>query len=309
MAPSEGGRCERATGDIQVKVLVTGAGGQLGLDLLDAFAEHDVTGLTRAELDVSDEAGVAAAVHALAPDLVINAAAATNVDGCEADPLGAHRVNALGPWWLARACARAGATLVTFSTDYVFDGIAPVGPGGASRGFVDGDPVAPLSVYGRSKAAGEQLVRETLGAHHIVRTAWVSGARGHNFVRTMLRLADSGGAVRVVDDQIGSPTFTRDLARAVRDLAVSGRYGTVHLVNEGSCSWYELAAAVFEVAGLDVDLGPQSSSAIDRPAPRPAWSVLDATHARAIGIGPLPHWRDGLAQLLAELDVQGSARS
>jgi len=292
-----------------VKVLVTGAGGQLGLDLVDAFADHDVTGLSRAELDVSDEAAVAATVHGLKPDLVINAAAATNVDGCESDPLGAHRANALGPWWLARACAREGATLVTFSTDYVFDGVAPVGPGRVPRGFVEGDPVAPLSVYGRSKAAGEQLVRETLPTHHIVRTAWVSGARGRNFVRTMLRLAQEGQPVRVVDDQIGSPTFTRDLARAVRELAVTGRYGTVHLVNDGSCSWYELAAAVFDAAGLDVDLSPQSSDAIDRPAPRPAWSVLDTTHARALGLGPLPHWREGLERLLAELDAQGPARS
>ncbi len=292
-----------------MKVVVTGAGGQLGLDLVDAFADHETIGLTRAQLDVTDEAAVAEALATLRPALVINAAAGTDVDGCEADPEGAHRANALAPWWLARGCERIGATLVTYSTDYVFGGSAPTGPAGAPRGYSEEDAVAPLSVYGRSKAAGERLVRETLREHHVVRTAWVSGARGRNFVRTMLRLAEAGGPVRVVDDQTGSPTFTRDLAAAVRRLAVSGRYGTVHLVNEGSCSWYELAAAVFEVAGLDVDLGPQSSSAIDRPAPRPAWSVLDATHARAIGIGPLPHWRDGLAQLLAELDVQGSARS
>jgi dTDP-4-dehydrorhamnose reductase len=301
VAPAEGDRRLDPSRDVTVKVLVTGAGGQLGRDLVDAFADHDVTGLSRAELDVTDEAAVALAVAGLRPDLVINAAADTDVDGCESDPLRAHRANALGPWWLARACAREGATLVTFSTDYVFGGVAPAGPGGVPRGFVEGDTVAPLSVYGRTKAAGEQLVREALPAHHIVRTAWVSGARGRNFVRTMLRLADAGGPVRVVDDQVGSPTFTRDLAAAVRDLAVSGRYGTVHLVNEGSCSWFELAAAVFSLAGRDVDLAPQPSSAIDRPAPRPAWSVLDTTHARAIGIGPLPAWQDGLERLLGEL--------
>jgi len=289
-----------------VRVLVTGAGGQLGLDLLDAFADHDVTGLTRAQLDVTDEAAVAQAVDALAPALVVNAAAGTDVDGCEADPLAAHRINALAPWWLARACERGGATLVTFSTDYVFDGRAPAGPGGAVRGFVEGDAVAPLSVYGRTKAAGEQLVRETLPAHHIVRTSWLSGARGRNFVRTMLRLGGEGGPVRVVDDQVGSPTFTRDLASAVRRLAVSGRHGTIHLANEGACSWFELAAATFEDAGLTVDLGPQSSAAIARPAPRPAWSVLDTTHATTTGIGPLPHWRDGLGRLLEELGVRSA---
>ncbi len=288
-----------------MKVLITGAGGQLGLDLLEAFADHDTVGLTRAQLDVTDEAAVAEAVAALRPALVVNAAAATDVDGCESDPEGAHRANALGPWWLARACERTGSTLVTFSTDYVFGGTAPSGPGGSPRGYTEHDPVAPLSVYGRSKAAGEHLVRETLSEHHIVRTAWVSGARGRNFVRTMLRLADAGGPVRVVDDQTGSPTTTRDLAAAVRALAVSGRHGTVHLANEGSATWFDVAEAVFALAGRQVDLTPQRSSTLDRPAPRPAWSVLDTTHARTMGIGPLPHWRDALGRLLDELGARG----
>ena len=288
-----------------MKVLITGAGGQLGLDLLDAFADHDTVGLTRAQLDVTDEAAVAEAVAALRPALVVNAAAATDVDGCESDPEGAHRANALGPWWLARACERGGATLVTFSTDYVFSGSAPSGPGGAPRGYTEHDQVAPLSVYGRSKAAGEHLVRETLREHHIVRTAWVSGARGRNFVRTMLRLADSGDPVRVVEDQTGSPTTTRDLAAAVRALAASGRHGTVHLANEGSASWFDVAEAVFALAGRQVDLSPQRSSTLDRPAPRPAWSVLDMTHARTMDIGPLPHWRDALGRLLDELGARG----
>lgn len=286
-----------------MRVLVTGAGGQLGRDLVDAFADHEVTGLTRADLDVRDEAAVTDAVAGLRPALVVNAAAWTDVDGCEADPDDAHRANALGPWWLARACARTGATLVTFSTDYVFGGTAPSGPDGAPRGWTEQDPTGPLGAYGRSKLAGEALVREALDAHHIVRTAWVSGARGRNFVRTMLRLADEGGPVRVVDDQIGSPTTTRDLAAAVRRLAVSGRYGTVHLVNEGRCSWHELAAAVFEAAGRTVDLAPQSTAEAARPAPRPAWSVLDTTHARALGL-ELPSWRDGLERLLDELGAR-----
>jgi dTDP-4-dehydrorhamnose reductase len=291
-----------------VKVLVTGAGGQLGQDLVDAFADHDVVGLTRAQLDVTDEVAVAEAVATIRPALVVNAAAGTDVDGCESDPDGAHRANALGPWWLARACERTGATLVTFSTDYVFDGTAPVGPGGSPRGYAEDDPVAPLSVYGRSKAAGERLVRETLREHHIVRTAWVSGARGRNFVRTMLRLADAGGPVRVVDDQTGSPTMTRDLAAAVRRLAVSGRYGTVHLVNEGTATWFDVAREVFARSGRDVDLEPQPSSAISRPAPRPAWSVLDTTHARTTGVGPLSHWHDALDRLLDELGERSGTR-
>lgn len=288
-----------------MRVLVAGAGGQLGRDLVAAFAEHAVTGLPRGELDISSEAAVAAAVAELDPAVVVNAAAWTDVDGCEADPDRAHAVNALGPWWLARACARTGATLVHVSTDYVFGG--PPGPGapldatGARRPWTEFDLLAPVNAYGRSKAAGEELVRGTLSTHHIVRTAWLYGAAGHNFVRTMLRLGHAGRPVRVVDDQVGSPTATPDLAAAIRELAVSGRFGTWHRTNRGSCSWFALAQAVFALADLDVDLAPQPSTALDRPAPRPSWSVLDDRHATLAGLGPLPPWRDALARVLDEL--------
>jgi dTDP-4-dehydrorhamnose reductase len=290
-------------------LLVLGAGGQLGLDLLDAFADHDVVGLTHAELDVADEAAVWDAVASHTPHLVVNAAAWTDVDGCEADPLRAHRVNALGPWWVARACAATDAVLVQVSTDYVFSGPAPVDGGGSPRGWSEFDPVAPRSVYGRTKAAGEELVRQTLPAHHIVRTSWVNGARGGNFVRTMLRLAHAGTAIRVVDDQVGSPTFTRDLAAAIRELAVTSRYGTVNRANTGSCSWYELAAAIFEEVGIPVDLARQSTAELGRPAPRPEWSVLDQTHATASGLTPLPAWRGSLTALLRELGASGGRPS
>jgi dTDP-4-dehydrorhamnose reductase len=288
-----------------VKVLVTGAGGQLGRDLVAAFADHDVTGLTRDELDVGAEAAVAATVAELAPAVVVNAAAWTDVDGCESDPDRAHAVNALGPWWLARACARTGASLVHVSTDYVFGGppgpAAPLDGAGARRAWTEFDLVAPVNAYGRSKAAGEELVRRTLPAHHIVRTAWLHGPTGHNFVRTMLRLGHEGRPVRVVDDQVGSPTATPDLAAAIRELAVSGRFGTWHRTNRGSCSWFELAQAVFALADLDVDLAPQPSTALTRPAPRPSWSVLDDRHATLAGLAPLPHWRTALAGVLAAL--------
>ena len=284
-----------------MSVLIAGAGGQLGLDLIDAFADHTVVALGSAELDITDEAAVTGVVHDAAPSLVLNAAAWTDVDGCETDPQRAHLVNATGPWWLARACALVGATLVHVSTDYVFDGSTPLGPGGKPRGWTEFDPVAPLNAYGRSKAAGEQLVREALPAHHIVRTAWVNGARGSNFVKTMLRVGRERDVVTVVDDQTGSPTFTRDLAAAIRELAVTGRYGTVNRTNRGSCTWYDLAAATFELAGIEVDLQRQSSDALDRPAPRPGWSVLDATHATASGLTELRSWREGLAPLLEEV--------
>jgi len=284
-----------------VDVVVTGANGQLGREVVTRWTQDAVTPLTRAELDVTDEAAVRDVLHDLRPEVVVNCAAWTAVDACEDDPARAHTANALAPWWLARACDAIGARLIHVSTDYVFDGTAPVGPGGDPRGFTAFDPVAPRSEYGRSKAAGEALVRQALREHHIVRTAWVCGAHGRNFVTTMLDLAERGGPVRVVDDQHGGPTFTADLAVSLREFAASDRFGTWHRTNSGHTSWFGLAEATFELAGLEVDLGPQPSSALDRPAPRPAWSVLDATHAAASGFAPLPHWRDGLRDLLGEL--------
>ena len=288
---------------------MTGAGGQLGRDLVEAFTTAapgvgDLVAIEHGHLDVADEVAVREAVEAYRPEVVVNAAAWTDVDGCEADPARAHRVNALGPWWLARACRRLGARLVTVSTDYVFPGVAPLDGAGHPRGWSEFDPVAPINAYGRSKAAGEQLVRATLPEHHIVRTAWVSGARGRTFVATMLRLGRERGAVAVVNDQIGSPTYARDLAAAIVELAGSDRYGTWHRTNTGHCSWYELTVAIFELAGMDVEVARQPSSALDRPAPRPAWSVLDQTHAHSAGFAGLPHWRDGLERLLEELGAR-----
>jgi dTDP-4-dehydrorhamnose reductase len=281
-----------------MRVVITGAGGQLGTDLLTAFADTDVVGLGHDDLDIADEAAVTAALVAHRPDLVVNAAAMTDVDGCESDSDLAHRVNALGPWWLARACDRGGATLVHVSTDYVFSGGPPVTAAGDPRGWTEFDPAQPGNEYGRSKSAGETLVRQTLQRHHIVRSSWLAGASGGNFVRTMLRLGQEGGPVRVVTDQVGSWTSTQDLAVAIRELAVSGRYGTVHRANAGQASWFEVAKATFEAAGLDVDCLPITTADMPRPAPRPAWSVLDQRHAGQIGLTPLPDWRQSLTTLV-----------
>ena len=280
-----------------MKVLITGASGQLGRDCVDAFGDDEVVALDRHHLDVTDEAAVFDMVASVTPDVVVNTAAVTDVDACEDDPERVHRVNALGPWWLARACVTVGARLLTVSSDYVFSGewLAD------GRGWNEFDPVAPVNAYGRSKAAGEQLVRETLRDHHIVRTAWLCGARGDNVVTTMLRWAREHGEVAVVDDQVGSPTFARDLAAALRRLVVAGRPGTVHLTNAGQCSWFDLVVAAFEQVGMEASIVATTSAQLGRRAARPAWSVLDGTHAAAIGVGPLPHWREGLVGLLEEL--------
>lgn len=294
------------------RVLVTGAGGQLGLDVLDTYADvveagGEVIGLTHADLDVANEADVFAAVRDHEPDVVIHCAAWTNVDGCEEDPAKAHAVNALGSWWLARACDLVGGTLVAVSTDYVFDG--RVDPqGGHARPYTEFDAVGPISEYGRSKAAGEALIRQSLAQHHIVRTAWVCGARGNNFVKTMLRIGREHGKATVVNDQWGAPTYTRDLAASLREIASSGRYGTWHRSNRGVTNWFEVAKATFELAGLDVDCQPMDSSGLNRPAPRPPWSALSHQHADGAGLTPMPDWRDALTRLLAELgELDGAA--
>lgn len=278
-----------------MRVLVTGAEGQLGRDLLTVFADHEVRGADRKDFDVSDEPSVVAAVCDFAPDLVVHAAAFTAVDACETELDTAWSVNAVGAWWVARACALAGAAMVYVSTDYVFDG-------SAGRAYTEFDRTNPQSAYGRTKEAGEQLVRRTLLRHYIVRTSWVHGAHGANFARTMLRLARERGAVAVVDDQTGSPTFTFDLAPAIRHLATSGRHGTYHVTNSGHCTWFEFARAVFEEAGVEVDLTPTDTATFGAPAPRPAFGVLDNRFGRLAGLPPLPEWRLSLRRLLAEME-------
>lgn len=277
-----------------MRVLITGAGGQLGTDLMTAFADDEVVGLTRAELDVTHEPAVEAAVRDHAPDLVVHAAAYTKVDACEEETDLAWQTNAIASWWLARACDRAGAAMVYISTDYVFDGRA-------GRPYTEFDRTNPQSMYGRSKEGGEQLVRQALEAHYVVRTSWVQGTAGSNFVKTMLRLGAERGALSVVDDQTGSPTFTFDLAPAIRRLAVSGRFGTYHLTNRGHCTWFEFAKAIFDEAGLTVDLTPTDTATFGAPAPRPAFSVLDNCMAGLTGLEPLPDWQTSLKRLVAEL--------
>jgi dTDP-4-dehydrorhamnose reductase len=283
-----------------VRVLLTGAGGQLGTDLQAAFGaqtHHELLAVDRARLDVGDRDAVASLVGAWAPDLVVNAAAWTAVDACEADPDRAWRVNALGPRHLAEAATRAGAHLVHLSTDYVFDGTKP-------EPYVEWDPPAPLSVYGRSKLGGEREVAAGCPGATIVRTSWVCGPHGANILKTILRLAEGDRPLSFVDDQRGCPTFTDDLAGAVYRLGVARRPGVFHVTNQGATSWYAFARDVLAAAGADPQrVQPIATADLDppRPAPRPANSVLDNAALRLAGDPLLPDHHEALERTIRRM--------
>ena len=246
----------------------------LGRELVRATGAE---GLTRAELDVTDPRAVEEAIEP--DDLVINCAAWTDVDGAESHADEALRVNAGG----AGNVARAAGTVAYVSSDYVFDGHK-------REPYLESDPPGPLSSYGRSKLEGERATARANPRHFIVRSAWLFGPGGSNFVDTMLRL---GPAVRVVDDQVGCPTFTAHLADALAELTMSESFGVHHLAASGTCSWLEFAREIFALAGRHVELTPCTTAEFPRPAPRPAWSVLGSERGHR-----LPHWREGLQAYL-----------
>lgn len=275
-----------------MRVLVTGAGGQLGHDLVAAFAEHDVVAADRAMLDVSDRDAVLSGICGMQPDAIVHAGAWTAVDACEGDPDKAFAVNALGTRHIAEGARRTGAYLCYVSTDYVFDGTK-------DGAYLEWDAPNPQSVYGRSKLAGE---REVAAEHSIVRTSWVCGAHGKNFVKTMLRLASERDTWGVVDDQRGTPSFTPDLAAAIYKLVVGRLPGTFHLSNAGDTTWYGFACAILEAAGHDpARVTPITTAEYPVPAPRPANSVLDNAAWRLSGFAPLPSWQPSLARMLEEV--------
>jgi dTDP-4-dehydrorhamnose reductase len=276
-----------------MRVLITGASGMLGRDLQAAFAGREVTALGRADLDVTDASATREAVAG--HDVVINAAAYTKVDDAETHEDEAFAVNATGPANLAAAAAATGARLVQVSTDYVFDG-------SATSPYPEDGPYAPISAYGRTKAEGERLaLAANPGRTFVVRTAWLYGAHGPNFAKTMLKIADSKDTWSVVDDQVGQPTWTGDLAGQIVALIDADAPGGVyHGTNAGRVSWYGFARAVLEEAGLDPErITPTDSSAFVRPAPRPAYSVLGHDGWAAAGLAPMRDWREALHAAVA----------
>lgn len=280
-----------------MKVLVTGAAGQLGVDLVRhcVDAGDDVVALDRTGLDITDRDAVVAAVTAARPDAVMNTAAYTAVDACESNVELAHLVNATAVGHLAEACAASGAHLVHVSTDYVFDGTL-------DRPYRESDEPNPQSVYGQSKLSGERLAGP---GSSIARTSWVCGEHGDNMVKLVLRLAaDPTRQLAFVDDQRGCPTFTADLAPALRRLALDRRSGTFHLTNAGPVSWYEFVRDILAAAGHDPSrVRPIATADLEppRPAPRPANSVLDNAAWRAAGLSPLRDFHEPLAELVARL--------
>ncbi|MBO9574361.1 MAG: dTDP-4-dehydrorhamnose reductase [Sphingobium sp.] len=288
-----------------MKVLVTGAGGQLGQALqASAPAGARIVALGHSALDIGDADAVAATVAGHEPDLVINAAAYTAVDKAESDAEAANRINGAAPGHLARAARVAGGRFVHVSTDFVFDGSSGVP-------YAPDHPTAPLGVYGASKLAGEEAVQAADPDALIVRTAWVYGVIGHNFVRTMLRLMAERDEVRVVADQVGTPTFAGSLAQAIWDLSAAGAGGIHHWTDSGAASWYDFAVAIQEEAlaiGLlnrTVPVIPIATSDYPTPARRPSYSVLDKSAAIAIVGSAPPHWRVNLRHMLGAIKANG----
>lgn len=277
----------------------------LGRDVTAELApRHELRPFAREALDVTDFAQVSETVAEVAPDVIVNCAAYTDVDGCESDPEGAYSGNALAPRHLAVAAHAAGAALLHVSTDYVF-------PGDAERPYAEFDPVGPATAYGRSKLAGEEAVRAHCPRHYIVRSAWLYGEHGHHFVGTIQKLAAEKERLTVVDDQIGNPTWTADLARVIGQLIETGAFGTYHATAEEEVSWHGFATEIVRLSGLSTPVDAVTSDRFPRPAQRPAYSALDNFCLRKLGI-EMPGWRESLEQFFAATGhppVQGRSRA
>jgi len=281
-----------------MRTVVLGAGGQLGHDLQRVLADWDLIPYRRADLDICDYPSITQALTQSRPEVVINAAAYVRVDEAEAQIEEAFRVNAFAVRNLAQVCAQIDCVLVHISTDYVF--------GGEKRTpYTEDDPPNPLNVYGVSKLAGEYFVRSMCPRHFVIRSSGLYGLAGSsgkagNFVETMLRLAGEGRPIRVVNDQVLTPTYTMDLARKIKELVKTEAFGLYHITNSGECSWNEFACKIFELSGLEPDLLSATSKELGLEAERPAYSVLGCRGLERVGLQHLSHWGDALREYLVE---------
>jgi dTDP-4-dehydrorhamnose reductase len=281
-----------------MKVLLTGSNGQLGRELTRQLEKKKINyvGYDIPEFDITDKDKMTAIIAKEQPTVIINCGALTNVDGCETQKELAMAINAAGPKYLAEIARDQDIVLVQVSTDYVFDG-AGITIDGALRPYLETDPIDPKTAYGESKAAGEKAVSETAPKYFIVRTAWLYGD-GNNFVKTMLELASKHPQLTVVNDQVGSPTSTVDLAAAIIDLIHTDHYGLYHGTCEGQCSWYDFAVEIFRLSGIEIPVEPVTSEQFVRPAPRPKYSVLENKALNDLKMNHFRPWQVSLAEYL-----------
>jgi len=271
-----------------MKILITGSNGMLGHDLIKVLENDNELILTTSKsLDITDRQHTIDFIKENNPDIVINSAAYTNVDGCEENADLAFSVNGDGPENLALACLEVDCPLVHVSTDYVFNGKN-------TTPWREDDEIGPVSVYGKSKLAGEIAIQKTLDKFFIIRTAWLYGVNGGNFPKTMLELAKNHPEITVVMDEVGCPTYTPDLAKAIGELIKTDYYGIYHITNSGSCSWFDFAKYIFEIADVDVNVVPVTAAEFARPAPRPSYSVLDNKKWIEKGFKPLRSYMEAI---------------
>ncbi|MCT4594419.1 MAG: dTDP-4-dehydrorhamnose reductase [Anaeromicrobium sp.] len=275
-----------------MKILITGSNGQLGTELQNQLNDRNITyvAFNKSELDITNFSGVNSIILKENPQVVINCAAYTNVDGCEKNEISAFKVNGIGAQNLAIATNKMKCKIVHISTDYVFDGEGNIP-------YREYNRVNPQSIYGESKLLGEKLVEKFNPKHFIIRTSWLYG-EGNNFVKTMLNLASYKDELGVVDDQLGSPTSTVDLTRSIIDLMETDHYGIFHGTCEGSCSWYDFAKRIFELKGIDIKLNKITTKELNRLASRPKYSILDNFMLKLLGLNTFRHWEDSLKEYL-----------
>lgn len=291
MTKSKNAITQKQNRKIKKKVLITGSNGMLGSSLLEQLKKkYSIKGITIEDADITDFDAVVKVIRKIKPDIVIHTAAYTKVDDCESNSLLAYKVNAIGTRNVAVACQKIDASMVYISTDYVFDGTK-------ESPYTEFDAANPLSVYGKTKLAGEEFIRQILNRFYIIRTSWLYGEGGVNFVDTIINKAKTEKVLKVVDDQFGSPTYTKDLADKIGEIIDKERYGTYHVTNSGSCSWFEFAKKIIEYSNIKgVDAIPIKSNALNRPAKRPANSVLQNFMLELEGIPLMRPWEEAVRE-------------